>query len=148
MQLNETFAQLNTTWFDKLLTKPLLKTHISRLIRMQGFTLIEVMVALAIIAIALSAVSRSLGVTVSNQSHLESRVVATWLAENAIVERQVLGNSSTESQQSARMLNRDWTIEYAVEPTFIPEIYKLSVKVSEKGSDSVSANLYSVVGSE
>lgn len=118
------------------------------MMHMRGFTLIEVMVALAIIAIALAAVSRSLGVTVSNQSHLESRVVSTWLAENAIVERQVFGKTSLENKQSVRMLNRDWMIEFATEPTFIPEIYKLSVSVSEKGSNSVSANLYSVVGSE
>ena len=111
----------------------------------RGFTLIEVMVALAIIAIALSAVSRSLGLTVSNQSHLESRVIATWLAENAIVEHQVLSNQQ-ENKISETMLNREWEIEFATESTFIPEIYKLSVTVSEKGSDDVSANLFSVVG--
>lgn len=120
-----------------------LKTRNSR-----GFTLIEVMVALAIIAIALAAVSRSLGITVSNQTHLESRVVATWLAENAIVEQQVFGRTQAETTISKSMLNRDWTIEFATEPTFIPEIYKLSVEVSEKGSDVVSANLFSVVGPE
>ncbi|BCN94325.1 hypothetical protein THMIRHAM_21100 [Thiomicrorhabdus immobilis] len=115
---------------------------------LHGFTLIEVMVALAIIAIALAAVSRSLGITVSNQSHLESRVVATWLAENAIVEQQLFGKTQSENKRSESMLNRDWSVEFATEPTFIPEIYKLSVKVSEKGSDAVVANLFSVVGPE
>lgn len=111
----------------------------------RGFTLIEVMVALAIIAIALSAVSRSLGLTVSNQSHLESRVIATWLAENAIIEHQVL-NTQQEKKISETMLNREWEIEFATESTFIPEIYKLSVTVSEKDSETASANLFSVVG--
>lgn len=113
---------------------------------MQGFTLIEVMVALAIIAIALSAVSRSLGLTVSNQTHLESRVIATWVAQDAIVEKQIALEGSAEQTLTQNRLNRDWEITFSSEPTFIPEIYRLSVEVREKGSNQVSANLYSVVG--
>ena len=41
--------------------------------RQNGFTLIEVMVALAVVAIALAALSRSMGLTVNNQSALEER---------------------------------------------------------------------------
>ena len=110
-----------------------------------GFTLIEVMVALAIIAIALSAVSRSLGVTVSNQSHLESRVIATWVAENAIVQQQIAPGSNNTNKQNIDMLNRQWTVETETESTFISDIYRLSVKVTEQGSEDVSANLFSVV---
>ncbi|HHT00422.1 MAG TPA: hypothetical protein ENK73_06145 [Thiomicrospira sp.] len=98
------------------------------------------------IAIALSAVSRSLGVTASNQTHLESRVIATWIAENAIVEYQVFGSSSSETTNSQVTLNRNWTIDFATEPTFIPEIKRLQVQVREKNSEQVSATLYSVVG--
>lgn len=112
----------------------------------KGFTLIEVLVALAIIAIALSAVSHSLGVTVSNQAHLESRVIATWLAENAIVEQQVFGQSQSNSNGSEVMLNREWTVSFATEPTFIPDIERLQVQVKQKDSEQVSATLYSVVG--
>ena len=119
-----------------------------RVNRVTGFTLIEVMVALAIIAIALSAVSQSLGLTVSNQTHLESRVLATWVAENTIVEQQLFPANKTESQQVQTMLNREWMIETASEPTFIPEIYKMSVTVKEKGSEQLSANLFSVVGAD
>lgn len=104
------------------------------------------MVALAFIAIALSSVSHSLGVTVSNQAHLESRVIATWLAENAIVEQQVFGQSQSNSNGSEVMLNREWTVSFATEPTFIPDIERLQVQVKQKDSEQVSATLYSVVG--
>ncbi|GAB6069255.1 hypothetical protein JCM30760_03520 [Thiomicrorhabdus hydrogeniphila] len=110
-----------------------------------GFTLIEVMVALAIVAIALSAVSRSLGVTVSNQSHLESRVIATWVAENAIVQQQIAPGSNNTNKQTVDMLNRQWSVETETESTFISDIFRLSVKVTVQGSDEVSANLFSVV---
>ena len=42
-------------------------------LRQAGFTLIEVMVALAVVSIALAALTRSMGLTVNNQSGLESR---------------------------------------------------------------------------
>ncbi|WP_321325764.1 type II secretion system minor pseudopilin GspI [Thiomicrorhabdus sp.] len=119
---------------------------VKRINKFAGFTLIEVMVALAIIAIALSAVSRSLGVTVSNQSHLESRVVATWVAENVIAQQQISAGSNDESTQTVEMLNRKWLVTSQTESTFLPEIYRLSVEVKEQGSEEVSANLFSVVG--
>ncbi len=111
-----------------------------------GFTLIEVMVALVIIAVALSAASRSLGVTTSNQSHLEEKVVATWVAEDAIVEQQVLGNVNGSNEISKTMLDRDWQVQFATEPTFIPEIFKLSVVVKDESTGEVAANLFTVVG--
>ena len=119
---------------------------VKRINKFAGFTLIEVMVALAIIAIALSAVSRSLGVTVSNQSHLESRVIATWVAENTIAQQQISAGSNDESTQTVEMLNRKWLVTSQTESTFLPEIYRLSVEVKEQGSEEVSANLFSVVG--
>lgn len=120
---------------------------VTRINKLAGFTLIEVMVALAIIAIALSAVSRGLGVTVSNQSHLESRVVATWVAENTIAQLQISAGNNSESTQTVEMLNRKWLVTSKTEATFLPEIYRLSVEVKEQGSEEISANLFSVVSS-
>ena len=110
-----------------------------------GFTLIEVMVALVIIAVALAAASRSMGITTSNQGHLESRMLATWVAEDAIIEQQIQGLPSQESLNKA-VFGRSWQVEFATTPTFIPEIYKLSVSVKQQGSDINSASLATVVG--
>jgi len=51
-----------------------------------GFTLIEVLVALAIVAIALMSALRAAGQGTNNLSELRSRLLAGWVAENLLAE--------------------------------------------------------------
>jgi general secretion pathway protein I len=53
---------------------------------MRGFTLIEVLVALAILAVALAAVIRSAGIAADGTLELKERLHATWIAQNRIAE--------------------------------------------------------------
>lgn len=50
----------------------------------QGFTLIEVLVALAIIAIGLGAVIYTVGAAARTSSALEARTYAAWVAQNRL----------------------------------------------------------------
>lgn len=52
-----------------------------------GFTLVEVLVALAIIAIALMAALRAAGMGMSNVSELRLRLFGGWVAENVLAEQ-------------------------------------------------------------
>jgi general secretion pathway protein I len=56
-----------------------------------GFTLIEVMVALAIIAIALLAALRAAGQGVATLDDLRARLLAGWVAENRLAEHRARG---------------------------------------------------------
>lgn len=49
-----------------------------------GFTLLEVLVALAILAVTLAAASRAAGMSITNSGDLRNRLLATWVAENRI----------------------------------------------------------------
>jgi general secretion pathway protein I len=51
-----------------------------------GFTLVEVLVALAIISIALMAALRAAGQGTSNVGELRLRLLAGWVAENRLAE--------------------------------------------------------------
>jgi len=51
-----------------------------------GFTLIEVLVALAIVSIALMAALRAAGQGTTNVGELRSRLLAGWVAENMLAE--------------------------------------------------------------
>lgn len=52
----------------------------------RGFTLLEVMVALAVLAIALTAVMRSVGAATRNVEEVRLRTLALWVAENRLAE--------------------------------------------------------------
>ena len=54
--------------------------------RRSGFTLVEVLVALAIIAIALLSALRAAGQGTNNVGELRSRLLAGWVAENLLAE--------------------------------------------------------------
>ena len=56
-----------------------------------GFTLIEVLVALAIISIALLASLRVAGGTTNNVGELRARLLANWVAENVLAEQRARG---------------------------------------------------------
>jgi general secretion pathway protein I len=57
-----------------------------------GFTLIEVLVALAIVAIALMAALRAAGQGTNNVGELRSRLLAGWVAENLLAEHRARGD--------------------------------------------------------
>ncbi|MDI1254352.1 type II secretion system minor pseudopilin GspI [Thermomonas sp.] len=57
-----------------------------------GFTLIEVLVALAIVSIALLAALRAAGQGTSNVDVLRSRLLAGWVAENVLAEQRARGD--------------------------------------------------------
>jgi general secretion pathway protein I len=64
---------------------------ISRHNREAGFTLVEVLVALAIIAVALMAAVRAAGLGTSNMYELRLRLFAGWVAENVLAEQRARG---------------------------------------------------------
>jgi len=55
--------------------------------RHRGFTLVEIAIALALLAIALAAVSRASQTGVDTQRALRERTLAQWVAQNRIAER-------------------------------------------------------------
>ena len=58
----------------------------SRRPRHGGFTLLETLVALAILAIALTAAFRAMGVTAQSSGELRERLIGDWVAENRLAE--------------------------------------------------------------
>jgi len=58
----------------------------------KGFTLLEVMVALSICAMAGIAAMQATGDHINHLSSLEEQTYASWVAENVLVEQRVKGN--------------------------------------------------------
>lgn len=55
----------------------------------RGFTLVEVLVALFVLAIALTAILRTMGQAIDATTSLRERTVALWVAQNRLVEHQM-----------------------------------------------------------
>ena len=76
-----------------------------------GFTLIEVLVALAIVSIALLAALRAAGQGTTNVDALRARLLAGWVAENVLAEQRARGDWPSPGIQ--RGTQRQGGIEFA-----------------------------------
>ena len=81
----------------------------------QGFTLLEVLIALAVLAIALAAAIKAVTSHVSNLVYLKERSMAHWVGLNALTELRVTGQrpSSGEIKGDETMAGREfrWVIK-------------------------------------
>lgn len=110
-----------------------------------GFTLLEVMIAITIFALIATTLSKVAATTVDNHIHLEHKLLATWIAENDIIElRSTPFASISNSKKDLTYADRKWVIQRAVKPvkefSGIPiplEVKQLDVSVSlEEHADS------------
>ncbi len=110
-----------------------------------GFTLLEVMVALAIVALSLTAVTASMSQMITAANSMRDRTYASWIAQNRIVELRLatatpeVGASSGEVQYA----NTEWAWRAEVSETGVDDLYQIEVSVSFAGSD---ANIRTVTG--
>lgn len=88
--------------------------------RSAGFTLIEVLVALAVIAIAMGAAMKATLASTNNAIELKSRTAAGWVAQNRLNELAALGawpdigtSNGTESQAG---MDFTWRVETGGSP--------------------------------
>ncbi|MEO5702998.1 MAG: type II secretion system minor pseudopilin GspI [Gammaproteobacteria bacterium] len=103
----------------------------------RGFTLLEVMVALAVLAIAMAAVIKGIGANVSNMSYLRDRTLTHWVAMNKITESQVRRDwpDPPETEGTALMGEREWHWTIEVEETPDPEVRRMDVEVRANEDD-------------
>ncbi|MBN2648010.1 MAG: type II secretion system minor pseudopilin GspI [Thiotrichales bacterium] len=115
----------------------------------RGFTLIEVLIALVVAAIALSALSRALGVSAQSQSYLEEKIVATWVAQNTLLQLQLEGAQGNFAERQI-LFGREWQVSREIENTELADFKKLRIDVravvNNQAADRVSSRLISVVG--
>lgn len=103
-----------------------------------GFSLLEVLVALAIVALALTAIVRAAGLAADATLAERERTLASWVAANALAETLLSDPfpAPGERQGRERMGPGDYTWRLVVQPTEDPEIRRLDVRVHAAGDGS------------
>ncbi|MFB6259458.1 MAG: type II secretion system minor pseudopilin GspI [Thiohalorhabdaceae bacterium] len=110
-----------------------------------GFTLLEVLVALAIVAFGLAALWKGLGQGVAVTQSLPERVMARWVAQNRLVLRQARGDwpETRSFDGETEMGGRTWYWQEQVTSTDSERLRRITVKV---GTDEADPGLVSLEG--
>ncbi|KUJ72431.1 type II secretion system protein GspI [Thiomicrospira sp. WB1] len=119
---------------------PLIKEHNGAVLQsscQSGFTLIEVMVALLVVAVSLGALSYGLGHAVSQEQKLNQRVVGSWVAQNRLA-RLYLNKAVSSQVQSQSMLGQRWQTEIVQIGTPLPGVTQIEVRAKQIASDEPS----------
>src|ERR1700689_1845207 len=105
----------------------------------RGFTLLEVLVALAIVAIALTAAVRAGGVSLDSSAQVKERMFATWIAQNRLAEltaRHIFPDLGTRTG-SAAQAGRSFTWEEIVGVTPNENFHRVEIRVRPLGQEHI-----------
>lgn len=99
----------------------------------QGFTLIEVLVALVIVAIALGAGIKAAGALANNAERLTQISAAQWCAENLLTELRLTQQFPDIGEQpiSCEQLGRSYRGKLRVSPTPNPLFRRVDADISD-----------------
>lgn len=114
-----------------------------------GFTLVEILVALAIVAVALAAGMRALGEATASATALKQRTLALWVAQNRLAMAQLalpwppLGRDEGAADQAAARFVWRQTVSGTPNPSF----RKIEIVVAEPATPEYTlATLVGYIG--
>jgi len=97
----------------------------------RGFTLLEVLVALAVLAIAMAALIKGGADNARGAAYLRDKTLAQWVAMNVVAEQRLAGGWPAPGKQrgSEEMARHEWFWELTVAETFDEDMRRLEVAV-------------------
>lgn len=111
----------------------------------RAFTLVEVLVALAVLSLALIAALRASSIGVANSGEIRDRLLAGWVAENRLAEHRArrdwvpVGVYQGDAVQGGKAFR--W--EEKVTSTQNPQFLRLEVRVFDKDRPEVALGIMS-----
>jgi general secretion pathway protein I len=116
--------------------------------RIKGFTLLEVMVALAVIAMALAAAQSAITGNIYNASGLQQRTYAHWVAMNKLTEMQLANQwpATKTTKGSSLMAKQEWY--WSTKVTKTPDGFDLirKVDITVRINEDDESSLVTLIG--
>jgi general secretion pathway protein I len=113
--------------------------------RPRGFTLIEIVVAVAVLAFAMGAVISAMARYAQNSAYIREKTVALWVAHNKLTELEFEGAYPEigKSDGDAEMGGVKWRWYQIVSETPDENLRRVEIRVREQGADDDVATLTS-----
>jgi len=111
-----------------------------------GFTLLEVLVAMAIISLGLIGVFSSLNQMLGATALLRDKTLATWVATDRITEMRVTGEypDAGERNDTVEMAGTEWA--YTIKVSKIPDLEMRRLDVTVSFGDDRGNTIATVIG--
>lgn len=100
--------------------------------RARGFTLIETVVALAIVSLGMTAVFMQLNQFATNAIYLRDKTLASWIGSNTVTELSIQASWPELGDEEIEVLfaERDWTVTIAISETDVENLRRADVAVA------------------
>ncbi len=103
-----------------------------------GFTLVEVLIALLIVSIAFSAIMFSVNQNARNEIQLEEKIAANWVAEDIITRAQIGLLKANNGVQVS--MNKPWHWQLKMKSTPSPHVQEIEVTIQGQNNNTVSVS--------
>ena len=111
----------------------------------RGFTLIEMVVALAVLAVAMGALISGMGRYADSAAVLREKTVALWVAHNRLTEIGLDAGwpETGKSDGDVEMAGAEWRWDVSVSETPDPRVRRIDITVRPKNAENESIALSS-----
>lgn len=112
-----------------------------------GFTLIEILIALVILAVAFTAIIAATSNSARGTNQLQEKIVAHWVAQNVLASEQIglitAPKASEKITGTMQMLNKNWHWESGWDEgdndsTYVTRVYVIVKNNSSEGTEDTN----------
>lgn len=111
--------------------------------RVQGFTLLEVLVALAIFALVAASVLSATARSLQTASRLEEKTLAMWIADNRLTELQLSQSPVADGREQGEVefAGRRWQWQSEVQGTSEPDMRRVTLWIAPMPAERAASEV-------